>query len=341
MKSNPLILNRASGGVLPKDGWHQIEVTGEHPAITEDGRRLVEVIDNKALDSIVADFEKEAAKENFAGLLVDPDHHSHDEDKSTEAMGWLMNVEVRDGELWGQHDWSDTGEAAVRGKRFKFFSTEYDEADLEDLGNGRVRPLRLAGLALTNRPNNKGGKPITNREGKASSDNEPTQKPTEKQDMNAIAEKLGLPETATEAEVLAKLGEVMAENEKLKGEVNEAEAEVILNTHRKRIPEGSEDEWRKGLIANREQTEALLKGLPEVDGDGKPGSGETRKPQTNREKAGQPDFDPNATDDDGGDDDEDKGAKQKAAVLRIKNRDKCTNTEAWRAAKLEEPKLFS
>ena len=65
-----LILNRSNE--IPADGWYQIEVTGEHPA----GKGRKQVIDQVALESIVNRFQAEAAKENFAGMLVDNDHLS-------------------------------------------------------------------------------------------------------------------------------------------------------------------------------------------------------------------------------------------------------------------------
>ena len=49
------------------------------------------------------------------------------------------------------------------GGDYRFFSTEYDLADMVNAGQGRARPMRLNGLTLTNAPNNKGGRPITNR----------------------------------------------------------------------------------------------------------------------------------------------------------------------------------
>ena len=78
---NAKIHNRA--GELPADGWYQIEVTGEHPA----GEGRTQVIDQAAMESIVNRFQQDAAAENFAGMLVDADHLSHDMENSTEALG--------------------------------------------------------------------------------------------------------------------------------------------------------------------------------------------------------------------------------------------------------------
>ena len=137
------ILNRSQ--VIPTDGWYQIEVTGEHPA--GDGR--VQVIDEEAITSIINRFhaEKKEAGDSFAGMLVDRDHLSHDLDNETAAMAWVQDLANRDGQLHALLDLTTPGEAAVKGKVFKFFSTEYTAADLQDLGDGRVRPRRRGATA--------------------------------------------------------------------------------------------------------------------------------------------------------------------------------------------------
>lgn len=251
------ILNRA--GEVPSDGWYQIEVTGTHPA----GKTRKQVIDAIALESIVNRFaaEKAEAGENFAGLLVDNDHLSHDLENSTEALAWAQELAIRDGQLHARLDLTDLGEPAIRNKRFKFFSTEYDPEDLEDLGNGEVRPLRLAGLAFTNRPNNRGAKPISNR---YDDDGGEQTKTLTKPTMQPIAEKLGLPADADEAAILKKITDMMSELETLKGKTAETEAEVIMNRYGERIPKEKRDEVKKRLITNRTDTEAMLELLPEA-----------------------------------------------------------------------------
>jgi hypothetical protein len=201
--------------------------------------------------------EKAAAGENWSGLLVDIDHRSHDLDNSTEAYAWLQEVEIRNSQLFGRLDLTDLGEPAIRNKRVKFFSTEYDPEDVEDLGDGSVRPLRLSGLAFTNRPNNRGGKPISNREGGEQTETETTRT------MQPIALKLGLPADADEAAIMKKLADLMSELESLKGKNAESEAETIMNRYGDRIPKEKRDDVKKRLIANRADTEAMLDLLPD------------------------------------------------------------------------------
>jgi hypothetical protein len=149
----------------PADPWYQIEATGEHP---NKRAGVVQVIDQVAIDSIVNTFNRGAdSSPNFAGVLIDHEHFKHDEDKETRAYGWLMRLRNRAGILEGQIRWTGTGRQAVDTGDYRFFSTEYDSKDLQVLSNSkprRVRPLRLDGLTLTNVPNNKGQKPITNRQ---------------------------------------------------------------------------------------------------------------------------------------------------------------------------------
>lgn len=171
---NTTILNRDFQH--PTDGWYQIEVPGEH-LNREQG--IMQVLDAPAITSIVNRFNADAdaypaqhAGVEFPGMLIDHEHFKHQSDKETVAYGWLMRLENRGGKPFGQIRWTATGKPAIDGGDYRFFSSEYDSKDLQILNRGqkplRVRPLRLDGLTLTNDPNNKGGKPITNRQGAGS-----------------------------------------------------------------------------------------------------------------------------------------------------------------------------
>jgi hypothetical protein len=316
---NARILNRNSQ--IPADGWYHIEVTGTHPA----GKNRKQVIDQAALESIVNRFAAERAEagDDWPGMLVDLDHLSRDINHTTEAYGWLHEVEIRNHELHGRIELTDLGEHAIKNKRVKFFSTEYAAEDLETLSASEVRPLRLDGLAFTNRPNNRGGKPISNRTG---ADPAPTDE-TNTTPMKSIAEKLGLPADADEAAILNKLTEVMSENEKLKTKTAETEADAVINRFGNRIPEAARAGWRKQLIANRAGAEELMESTF-------PKRGEAQTPIHNRAGATSPD--PVG---DGASEDK-KGDEQAALVSQIRNRDRCTHSAAWAQARRERPDLF-
>jgi hypothetical protein len=198
----------------PADAWYQIEVPGEH-LNRESG--VLQIVDDTAVASIVNRFNQEAdayaAKfgSPFPGMLIDHEHFKHQADKETVAYGWLMRLQNRQGVPFGQIRWTNTGRPAIDGGDYRFFSSEYDPRDLQILNRDakplRVRPLRLDGLTLTNDPNNKGGAPITNRDGKTFADpasagpavRQPNNHPA---NMNTLAVKLGLPPEAGEEAIL-------------------------------------------------------------------------------------------------------------------------------------------
>jgi hypothetical protein len=151
----------------PEDGWYQIEPKGIHHN-REAG--VDQVIDDTACSAIVNRFNTDAdAGKLLQGreLLIDHEHFKGQPDQETVAYGWLQRLQARADGIYGQIRWTAIGQAAVDGGNYRFFSSEYDPKDLVDLGGTppRIRPIRLDGLTLTNMPNNKGGKPITNRAG--------------------------------------------------------------------------------------------------------------------------------------------------------------------------------
>ncbi len=147
--------------VLAGDGWVQVTPCGEFPHA---GAGVTQVIDREACDRIAADFNGRKADANFPGVLVDFDHFSLDTEKSSEAAGWISDLESRDTGLWARVRWSDAGLAAVRGGRFRLMSPVFPPpSTCEDLGGGKIRPGKLVSVALTNEPNIKGGRPIANR----------------------------------------------------------------------------------------------------------------------------------------------------------------------------------
>jgi hypothetical protein len=153
-----LILNRDFK--MPADGWYQFAPLGEFPHM---GADVVQVVDAEACIAMAARFKADAAVENFAGLLIDFDHFSMDIGQRSEAAGWVTDLESRDTGLWGQIRWSDIGEEAVKGGRYRFLSPVWARSDCVDLGNGRIRPVRMINAALTNDPNLKGLAPLANR----------------------------------------------------------------------------------------------------------------------------------------------------------------------------------
>lgn len=216
----------------PTDGWYQIEPAGEHPNAVSG---VVQVIDAEAITSIANRFNADADAGRLSHgneMLIDHEHFRHDVDKESLAYGWLARLQGRADGIYGQIRFTATGKPAVDGGDYRFFSTEYDPADLKVLNvEGkvkRIRPMRLDGLTLTNSPNNKGGKPITNRGQEARATTEFRQGATAQADkqtetkgtsMKSVATRLGLSADASEEAVLAEVT-------KLQNRATTAEAEL-------------------------------------------------------------------------------------------------------------------
>ena len=188
-----LILNR--NFELPADGWHQLAPLGEFP---HSAAGIVQVIDAVACTLMVAAFENaRATSGNFPGLLIDFDHFSLDAEKRSEAAGWITDLKFcppssgnNPAGLFASIRWSDTGEAAVKGGRYRFLSPVWAKTDCEDLGGDRFRPVRLLNAAVTNDPNLKGILPLSNRTPSAPFDFTPL---GEKKNCSAKQEKLMKP----------------------------------------------------------------------------------------------------------------------------------------------------
>jgi phage I-like protein len=210
---NATILNRAFQH--PADGWYHIEPRGEHP---NHQAGVVQVIDEEAVKAIVNRFNADADAGQLshgAEMLIDHEHFSHDTDKETRAFGWLNRLQARADGIYGQVRWSATGKQAVDGGDYRFFSTEYDpqKCAIVNRDSKRLRPLALCGLTLTNRPNNRGGKPITNRDQTLSPEEpDPTagqaDKTKNRTTMKLIAQKLGLSADASEDAILGELAKI-------------------------------------------------------------------------------------------------------------------------------------
>lgn len=152
----------------PSDSWYMIEAAGNHPNAAAG---MIQVIDGVARQSIVNRFNSDASSGELRHgneMLIDHEHFSDQPDKETRAYGWLQELQNRDDGIYGRIKWTATGKAAVDGGDYRFFSTEYDPKDLKVVNSEgdsakSMRPMRLAGLTLTNMNNNRGQKPITNR----------------------------------------------------------------------------------------------------------------------------------------------------------------------------------
>lgn len=96
---------------------------------------------NSDPDAVVASFQK---KRPF-----DVEHSTQLKGPKGEpapAVGWILKLESRDGEIWGYTEWNEDGDEYVNGKKYAFYSPAFDH-----LKDGTV--TALASSALTNDPN--------------------------------------------------------------------------------------------------------------------------------------------------------------------------------------------
>ncbi len=322
-----LILNR--NFELPDDGWYQLAPLGEFP---HQGAGVCQLIDADACGRMIEAFENAQSKtDNFPGLLIDFDHFSLDAEKHSEAAGWITNLkfissppssessvvknESASPGLYANIRWSDVGEAAVRGGRYRFLSPVWVKADCEDLGDNRLRPIRLLNAAVTNDPNLKGILPLSNRNSapsvvkdspaafdNASSYKNPdlTQEELMKAIVDALLKKLDLPPEAgadviqSAIENITPPGDVEAllnRAESAEGKIAdlekaqlESDADAFLDEHADVIE--NRDEVRTQFLENRQLTESVFKNLkspPSAQPPVPSASPDTRRPLHNRD----------------------------------------------------------
>lgn len=247
----------------PGDGWYHVERWGEHPQVSLEGKQYVQVIDDEAVRAIV---EAGVPEE---GLLIDVEHVSVTGVRDTRAYGWgreLAGLPTEEGlQLCVWIEWTPLGRPLVKDRIYKHFSTVYSVELCADLGGGRIRPLQLVGLALTNQPNNPGQRPITNSQ--AAPINNTNQQDNNMEELKKIAAKLGLPEDATLDQVLATLDDLM----KAEQEAAEAEAETLLNSEDlKDLPDEARKDLKDELLTNRDLGIKMINLLINRKGGGAP-----------------------------------------------------------------------
>lgn len=327
-------------------GWYHLVPKGEFPH-PESG--LMQVLDDEAMSAMLNRFRADTAAPNFAGLLIDQEHWSYEPPLSSEAMGWLRELQNRADGLWGRIEWTDLGNQALAAKRYKFASPVWSPRDVQRLGNKRVRPLRLDSAGLTNSPNLRGMVPLTNRAGAEPAD-KPTATKEESRYMKTVATALGLSAEASEEAVLAgvtallnraktaegALDPLKTELTTLKGELNkqrEARVDEDLKPLANRAKPEVIASLRKSLLADRDAALPVLQTV--LAGLTAKGAG---TPLTNRGKAGNPDTNPGAADAEA---DETRANEQESLIQEIRLANRCSYREAAGLARRRKPELFA
>lgn len=84
-------------------------------------------------------------------LLVDYEHdyEQREPGQDTPAAGWIEDLEVRDGAIWGKVNWTGKAANAIADKQYRFHSPVY----LYRKGTSPMEVLAIDGMGLTHRPN--------------------------------------------------------------------------------------------------------------------------------------------------------------------------------------------
>ncbi|WP_051340943.1 phage protease [Azospirillum halopraeferens] len=133
-----------------------------------DPARVVDAFRDRGLD-LVVDWEHGSETRALAG-------------ERTPAAGWIQELELRDGAVWGRVTWTEAGRADIESGAYRYISPSFDFV------RSTKEIARLTSVGLVHAPNLP-ALPALNRE--------------ELMDLKALCRELGLAETATMDEVLA------------------------------------------------------------------------------------------------------------------------------------------
>lgn len=177
--------------------WMHVCPLGEHLWNSADGKEsITQVIDKAACEAMAASYPL-----SIPNSRIDIDHESMDVEKRTAAVGWGRKAEVRADGLWVEVEWNPEGHELIANKVYRFNSPCFPRDGLVDLGNGRMRVMKLGVIALTNDPNLRGQKPLTNRRSESANPNTNTPKTMDYKAM--LLKALGLPPEATDDQITA------------------------------------------------------------------------------------------------------------------------------------------
>ena len=275
--------------------WHKLVPIGEFPHPSG----VTQVIDAPAVVSMAKSFD------GSAKTLIDFDHYS---DLSagdlailnglgvqlpSEAAGWVTAVEPRADGLWGSIDWTPAGAAALLNKTYRFLSPVWLRSACETVAAGKLRPLSLAKLGLTNEPNIRAMPALANRadtdrlagpdvlvnsapaDSGTTSPGAPGRKESNMDFKAELLALLGLPAEATDEQISAACAAKTTKDTEVQNRATAAEGKVVqfetaalvaqveadLATHGAKI--ANRDQWKAALMANRAETIKLLEALPE------------------------------------------------------------------------------
>ena len=206
-----------------------------------------------AFEAMVANWKAAGSPE----ILVDVDHNSAT-GRSTEAAAWAKNLRVEDFGLCADFELTPRGRELIGGRQYRFVSPGWTLA-----ADGT--PLALCSVGLTNTPNLP-VKPVVNADdagGRDPDDPKPDKEGHPTMDIQMIAAALGLPETATEEEILAAVKAMKQKEADAAEAAAEAEAEKFACDAVKcgKIAANSKDAVKKAFRQSPEVAKEMLNSL--------------------------------------------------------------------------------
>jgi hypothetical protein len=154
----------------------------------------------------------DSVEKKVRGIDIDIDYdHKADVAQGGKAAGWVRGTKVDNEGLWLLVEWTEAAAASIKSKEYKYFSPEFVDSWTD--AQGTKHENVLFGGGITNRPFLKDLLPVNlselsfNQPSVDDGDNDPEGVDVK---LSEYAKLVGLPETATEAEVTAKLSELAA-----------------------------------------------------------------------------------------------------------------------------------
>lgn len=241
----------------PEDGSTQVKVQlspfGEF-TLHDGGKRngTVQHCSKAAFEALVANWKAAGSPD----VLVDVDHASA-RGGSTEAAAWCNSLEVDDNGLQGVFNLTPKGLELVKNRSYRFVSPGWT---LSPDGT----PVSLCSVALTNRPNLP-VKPVVNADetGGRDPDDPNPRKDNPEMDIKKLAAALGLPETATEEEVLAAIKAMQDREAQAAAEAANAKAEEFADNAVKagKIAANSKEAVKAAYLKSPEVAQEMLNSL--------------------------------------------------------------------------------
>ena len=184
-----------------------------------------QLCDRAAFEAVKNKFDQDKKE-----LLFDYEH------ERGRAAGWITALHITDDGLYADVRPTPAGRKSVRDEEYLYTSADW-------FVGADDRPMMLMGASLTNDPNieveriqntkyfKDGGTEASATNSQAAHSTAATPKPNMKQ----IALKLGLAESATEAEIVGAVGELQTRIQNSAKSLLEAEADAFIEKHKERI----------------------------------------------------------------------------------------------------------